>query len=234
VRILVVEDDIDVSGMVRAVLMREGHVVEVAATGPDGLWMATEFDFDIVVLDWNLPGAEGIEVCQALRARERWMPIIMLTANAAVDSRVLGLRSGADDYLAKPFAVEELSARIQALGRRAPVERPSVLRTGDLSLDPASHAVTRGDTPIALRPKEFSLLELFMRRAGEVLDRAEILDRVWDMNFDGMSNVVDVHVKSLRGKIDKPFGTDTIETIWRVGYRLRTDVTVAAAAAAAG
>jgi two-component system OmpR family response regulator len=218
---LLVEDDREVSSMLHAMLTREGHVVECAYDGPDGLWMGTEFDFDVIVLDWSLPPPDGIEVCRELRARGRWMPILMLTANSAVEQRVAGLRAGADDYLTKPFAVEELEARMEALARRAPTERPTLLTVGDLVLDPAARTVRRGDTDIALRPKEFALLELFMRRPGEVLDRAEILDRAWDMNYDGMSNVIDVHVRSLRAKVDKPFGVETIETVWRVGYRLR-------------
>lgn len=216
------EDDPDLGEMLRTMLVRETHTVELAKTGPDGLWMASEFDFDLVVLDWNLPGQDGVSVCRELRSRERWMPILMLTANGAVAQRVAGLRAGADDYLTKPFAAEELTARLEALGRRAPAERPVVLRVGDLTLDPSSRQVHRGDAEISLRPKEFSLLHLLMRRTGEVLDRTEILDRVWDMNFDGMSNVVDVHVKAIRSKIDKPFDRDSIETVWRVGYRLRT------------
>ena len=214
-----VEDDVDALELVRIVLQRDGHIVETASSGSDGLWMATEFDFDVVVLDRGLPAPDGLTVCEDLRERGRWMPILMLTGLAETAMRVEGLRAGADDYLVKPFAPDELVARVQALARRAPVERPSVLTAGDISLDPASHDVRRGTTQIALRPKEFSLLELFMRRQGEVLPRAEILDRVWDMNFDGMSNVVDVHVKSLRAKIDKPFDRQSIETIWRVGYR---------------
>ena len=221
-RVLLVEDDPDLSTMGRSMLVRETHTVEVADTGPEGLWMATDFDFDLVVLDWELPGMDGLSVCQELRARERWMPILMLTANSAVEQRVAGLRAGADDYLTKPFAAAELSARLEALSRRAPAERPVVLEVGDLTLDPSSREVRRGGAVVSLRPKEFSLLHLFMRRAGEVLDRAEILDKVWDLHFDGMSNVVDVHVKALRSKIDKPFGTESIETVWRVGYRLRT------------
>jgi two-component system OmpR family response regulator len=219
-RILLVEDDPETSGMVALMLGRGGHVAEVAETGEDALWMATEFDFDVVVLDWDLPGTDGLTVCQELREQGRWMPIIMLTGHSAVDDRVAGLRAGADDYLPKPFAVEELVARLEAVTRRTPHERPTVLTVGDLALDPAARTVRRGDTPISLRPKEFSLLELLMRRPGEVLDRAEILDKVWDMNFDGMSNVVDAHVKSIRAKIDKPFGRESIETVWRVGYRL--------------
>jgi two-component system OmpR family response regulator len=221
-RLLVVEDDADTSRMLRHSLSGEQHVVEVAADGAEGLWMATEFDFDVVILDWTLPDLSGIEVCRTMRERERWTPVLMLTGNSEVHQRVTGLNAGADDYLTKPFALDELKARVNALGRRAPQERPTVLQVGDLTLDPSTREVKRGDQGIALRPKEFALLHLLMRRNGEVLDRAEILDRIWDMNFDGMSNVVDVHVKSLRAKIDKPFQRDSIETVWRVGYRLRT------------
>ncbi|MEZ5180846.1 MAG: response regulator transcription factor [Acidimicrobiales bacterium] len=222
-RTLVVEDDPDVSGMIAVALRRDGHVVELASTGPDAVWMATEFDFDVVVLDWELPSMDGIEVCRTLRDRGRWMPIIMVTGNGEVDQRVTGLRAGADDYLTKPFAVAELSARLDALARRAPHERPTVRTVGDLALDPGARTVQRGGVDIALRPKEFALLELLVRRAGQVLSRAEILDQVWDLNFDGMSNVVDAHVKSLRAKVDKPFGRETITTVWRVGYRLEPD-----------
>lgn len=221
-RLLVVEDDPDTSGLLRRALVGEQHVVEVADLGAEGIWMATEFDFDLMILDWTLPDVSGIEVCQTVRERGRWMPILMLTGNAEVHQRVTGLNAGADDYLTKPFAIAELKARVQALGRRTPQERPTVLQIGDLTLDPSTRVVKRGDQEIALRPKEFALLHLLMRRGGEVLGRGEILDQIWDMNFDGMSNVVDVHVKSLRAKIDKPFETDSIETVWRVGYRLRT------------
>jgi len=221
-RLLIVEDDADASEVVRRALAADQHVVESASVGNEGLWMATEFDFDVIILDWALPDMSGIEVCRTLRERERWMPILMLTGNAEVQQRVTGLNAGADDYLTKPFAIDELRARIQALGRRVPQERPTVLQVGDLSLDPSTRKVKRGDQTIALRPKEFALLHLLMRRVGEVLERAEILDRIWDMNFEGMSNVVDVHVRSLRAKIDKPFQADSIETVWRVGYRLRT------------
>ena len=220
-RVLAVEDDAGISEMMVSSLTRAGHVVEVAANGEDGLWMATEFDFDVVVLDWNLPGSpDGIAVCRALREAGRWMPILMLTGRSAVEERVEGLQAGADDYLTKPFAVPELCARLQALGRRAPHARPTVLTVGDLALDPAARTVQRGGVEIRLRPKEFSLLELLMRRAGEALGRDKIMEGAWDMNFDGMSNVIDVHIRSLRAKIDEPFGRKTIETVPRVGYRL--------------
>jgi two-component system OmpR family response regulator len=223
VRILAVEDDVDALDLLSLVLKRDGHIVETASTGSEALWMATEFDFDLVVLDRGLPETDGLTICADLRERGRWMPILMLTGMGETANRVEGLRAGADDYLVKPYAPEELLARVQALLRRVPVERPAVLEVGDLSLDPSTHAVTRAGVPIDLRPKELALLELFLRRAGEVLTRAEILDHVWDMNYDGMSNVIDVHVKSLRAKVDKPFGRHSIETVWRVGYRLLVD-----------
>jgi len=218
-RVLVVEDDEDARALAQLVIEMDGHVVETAASGTDALWMATEFSFDVVVLDRGLPGSDGLSVCTELRDRGRWMPILMLTGMGETACRVEGLRAGADDYLVKPYAPDELVARVQALARRAPVERPTVLTVGDLTLDPASHEVRRGDVRIGLRPKEYALLELFLRRPDTVLSRAEIMDQVWDMNFDGMSNVIDVHVKSLRAKVDKPFGRESIETIWRVGYR---------------
>ena len=224
-RLLIVEDDPATQTVLRTALTADGHVVEATEAGEEGLWLATEFDFDLVLLDWSLPDTSGVTVCRTLRERERWMPILMLTGNSEVHQRVTGLNAGADDYLTKPFAIEELRARVFALGRRVPQERPAVLTVGDLSLDPSTREVRRAGAVLTLRPKEFALLHLLMRRAGEVLDRAEILDRVWDMNFEGMSNVVDVHVKSLRAKIDRPFGTDSIETVWRVGYRLRIEET---------
>ena len=221
-KVLVVEDDPDTTEMMRVIMKRAGHVAETAATGEDGLWMATEFAFDVVVLDWDLPQPDGLEVCKELRARERWMPILMLTGHAGIDKRVAGLNAGADDYLTKPFAPQELTARLNALGRRAPRERPTEMSAGDLVFDPAAREVRRGGTTIPLRPKELALLELFMRRPDEVLSRAEILDQAWDMAYDGMSNVVDVQIRQLRKKIDEPFGRETIETVPRVGYRLRS------------
>ncbi len=220
-KVLVIEDDPEISSLVRRGLARDGHLVETADDGSDGLWMATEFEYDVVVLDWGIPEPDGIEVCRRLRAAGRWMAILMLTGHGDVQSRVEGLGAGADDYLTKPFAVEELRARIQAVTRRAPTERPTTIVVDDLELDPAARQVRRAGEVIELRPKEFSLLELFMRHPGQVLARSDILERAWDMNYDGMSNVVDVQVRALRNKIDKPFGAESIETIWRVGYRLR-------------
>jgi DNA-binding response OmpR family regulator len=219
-RVLLVEDDLEITKLVRLALTRDAHVVESAASGSEGLWYATEFAFDVVILDRDLPDGDGLDVCRALRDGGSGVPVLVLTGRAEVADRVEGLNAGADDYLAKPFAVSELDARLHALIRRTPHVRPTALTAGDLVLDPAARTVTRRGVRIELRPKEFALLELFMRRVDEALSRAEILDQAWDMAYDGMSNVVDVHVKALRAKIDRPYGTTTIETVRSVGYRL--------------
>ncbi len=221
VRVLVVEDETKMAALVRRALEREGYAVDVASTGQDGLWMATEHQYDAIVLDVMIPPPNGFEVCRELRARGRWAPILLLTARDGVSDRVAGLDAGADGYLAKPFSFAELYARLRALTRRGARERPSVLEVGDLTLDPAAHSVHRAGAPIDLSPKEFSLLELFMRHEGEVLSRTQILDHVWDFAYDGTSNVVDVYVRYLREKIDRPFGRSSIETVRGVGYRLR-------------
>jgi two-component system OmpR family response regulator len=179
--------------------------------------------YDAIVLDVMLPDVDGFEVCRRLRASSCWAPVIMLTARDAVDDRVRGLDSGADDYLTKPFAISELLARLRAIGRRDTSERPIVLLVGDLSLDPARRVVARNGHEINLSPKEFALLDLLMRHPGEVLSRTEILEGVWDFAYAGTSNVVDVYIRYLRDKIDRPFGTDTIETVRGVGYRLRDE-----------
>lgn len=221
-RVLVVEDDASLGQVVQRGLMEAGHVVDLERTLA-GARRAVAIDaYHVVVLDLGLPDGDGLALCRELQAAVSRPRVLILTARDATGDKVLGLDAGADDYLTKPFALDELKARVNALGRRTPQERPTVLRVGDLTLDPSTREVKRGAESITLRPKEFALLHLLMRRGGEVLDRAEILDRIWDMNFDGMSNVVDVHVKSLRAKIDKPFQKDSIETVWRVGYRLRT------------
>jgi two-component system OmpR family response regulator len=231
VRVLVVEDEAKMAALVRRGLELEGHVADVAANGVDALWAAEEFGYDVIVLDVMLPEHDGFEVCRRLRAAGCWAPIVMLTARDAIDDRVHGLDAGADDYLTKPFAISELLARVRAVTRRGRGQPTLVLRAGDLALDPARHRVTRGETEIALSPKEFMLLELLMRHPGEVLRRTEILDNVWDFAYSGTSNVVDVYVRYLREKIDRPFGTDSIETVRGVGYRLRTDGGAAGAAA---
>lgn len=222
-RVLVVEDEAKMADLLRRALEREGYAVDVASDGTDALWLGTENPYDAVVLDVVIPPPDGFEVCRRLREAGRWAPVLLLTARDGVEDRVRGLDAGADDYLPKPFSITELYARLRALTRRAARERPPVLRVGDLVLDPAAHRVERGGTPVDLSPKQFSLLELFMRRPGEVLSRSEIIDHAWDFAYDGTSNVVDVYVGYLRDKIDRPFGRRTIETVRGVGYRLRGD-----------
>ncbi len=221
VRVLVVEDDPRVSSLLRRSLEREGHAVDVAGSGRDALWMAVETDYAIVVLDVMIPPPDGFAVCRRLRQRERWMPILLLTAKGEVEDRVTGLDAGADDYLAKPFSLQEFHARVRALARRKPVERPTVIEVDDITLDPASRLVTRAGVVVDLTPKEFALLELFLQRPSEVLSRRAILEHVWDFAYDGDSNVVDVYVRYLRDKIDRPFERSSIETVRGVGYRLR-------------
>ncbi|MGZ5311533.1 MAG: response regulator transcription factor [Solirubrobacterales bacterium] len=220
-RVLVVEDAVKMAALMRRGLQEEGMVVDVAARGEDALWMAGSTGFDAIVLDVMLPGIDGFETCRRLRDDGVWAPVLMLTARDAVADRVAGLDGGADDYLTKPFSFAELSARLRALGRRGPVERPALLEAGGLRLDPSTRQVWRGDDEIALSAKEFSLLEAFMRRPGEVLSRYQLLEHAWDYDYENRSNVVDVYVRYLRQKIDRPFGTDTIETVRGAGYRLR-------------
>jgi len=223
VRLLVVEDDIKMASLIKRALTREGYAVDMAATGTDALWMGQEFPYDAIVLDAMIPEPDGFDVCRQLRQAGRWMPVVMLTARDSVEDRVRGLDVGADDYLAKPFAFAELFARLRALLRRDPNERPTVLAAGDLSLDPATRAVDRDGAPIELSAREFALLELLLRHKGEVLSRTSIIDHVWDFAYDGGSNVVDVYVRYLREKVDRPFGRASIETVRGAGYRLRTD-----------
>ena len=202
-------------------LEEEGHAVDVAADGPDGLWMATEHDYAAIVLDLMLPGFDGVELCSRLRAQGIWVPVLMLTARDAVGDRVRGLDAGADDYLVKPFSLLELAARLRALARRDDRRRPVILAEGDLRLDPAAKRVWRAGTELRLSPKEFSLLELFLSHPGRVLTRSQIIEAVWDFAYDGGSNVVDQYVNYLRRKIDVPFGRHDIETVRGMGYRLR-------------
>jgi len=223
VRLLVVEDDLKMASVLRRGLEREGYAVDLAPTGEQAVWAGQEFPYDAVVLDAMIPAPDGFEVCRRLRQEGKWMPVLMLTARDAVEDRVRGLDVGADDYLAKPFAFAELFARLRALLRRDPGQRPAVLQAGDLALDPAAKTVRRGATPVALSAKELSLLELLLRRKGDVLSRSEILDHVWDFAYDGTSNVVDVYIRYLRDKIDRPFGREAIETVRGSGYRLRAD-----------
>ncbi len=222
-RALVIEDGSKMAALLRRGLQEEGFAVDVAANGEDGSWMGAENDYDVILLDVMLPDVDGFEVCRRLRTADRWAPILMLTARDGVQDRVAGLDAGADDYLTKPFSFDELLARVRALLRRGPSERPPVLAVGDLALDPATRRVSRGDQEIDLTPKEFGLLDLFLRHPGEALSRTRILEHVWDFAYDGDSNVVDVYVRYLREKVDRPFGRRSIETVRGVGYRLRGD-----------
>ena len=222
-RALVVEDELKMAALIRRGLAEEGYAADVARTGEDAIWMAQATPYDAIVLDLMLPGRNGFEVCKTLRENGIWSPILMLTARDGVEDRVAGLDSGADDYLSKPFSFAELLARLRALTRRGPNERPAVLEVGSLRLDPARRQAWRGDTSIDLSAKEFSLLETFMRRPGEVLTRLDLLDHAWDFAYENKSNVVDVYVRYLRGKIDRPYGVQSLETVRGVGYRLRAD-----------
>jgi two-component system, OmpR family, response regulator len=222
-RVLVVEDERKLGELLRRGLGEEGYAADLADRGEEALWMVKAVDYDVIVLDVMLPGADGFEICRRMRDSGVWAPVLMLTARDAVDDRVSGLDAGADDYLTKPFAFEELLARLRALTRRAPAERPPVLEVGDLRLDPAAHRAWRGDQELELSAKEFALLELFMRRPGMTLSRTQLLDGAWDIAFESRSNVIDVYVRYLREKIDRPFGRESIETIRGVGYRLAAE-----------
>jgi two-component system OmpR family response regulator len=222
-RVLIVEDEARMAAAIRRGLQAEGVVADVAANGEDALWMAGSTEFDAVILDVMLPGVDGFETCQRLRDDGVWAPIIMLTARDAIEDRVKGLDRGADDYLVKPFSLAELLARLRALGRRGKAERPQALEVGDLRLDPASQQVWRGEEEIHLSHKEFVLLETFMRHPGEVLSRFQLLERAWDYDYENRSNVVEVYVRYLREKIDRPFGVKSIETVRGAGYRLNRE-----------
>jgi two-component system OmpR family response regulator len=220
-RVLIVDDDDKLADLIRRGLVADGMTVDVSTSGEDGLWRAAATRYDAIVLDVMMPGIDGITMCRRLRADDVWAPVLLLTARDAIEDRVAGLDAGADDYLVKPFAFPELAARLRALGRRGRGERPVVLRAGELELDPAAHRVRRGETDIDLSPKEYALLYALMNQAGEVLDRFDLLERAWDGEYENRSNVIDVYISYLRQKIDKPFGTDSIQTIRGVGYRLR-------------
>ena len=222
-RLLVVEDEVKMAGLLKRAFEEEGYAVDVANTGQDGLWLGAENPYDAIVLDLMLPDVDGFAVCRGLRDAGRWTPVLMLTARDAVQDRVAGLDAGADDYLTKPFSLAELLARLRALIRRGATERPSVLRVGDLSLDPAARSVARDGHAIELTAKEYALLEFFMRHPGEVLTRARLIEHVWDFAYEGDSNIVDVYVRYLRKKVDRPFGRDSIETVRGSGYRLRSE-----------
>jgi two-component system OmpR family response regulator len=220
-RVLVVEDEPKMAGLIRRGLSEEGYSADVAATGDDAVWMAQATEYDAIVLDVLLPGRNGFDVCRELRRTGMWSPVLMLTARDSVEDRVAGLDAGADDYLKKPFSFAELLARLRALARRAAVERPAVLEVGDLRLDPATQQAWRGETELQLSTKEFRMLEAFMRRPGQVLSRLYLLEHCWDYAYENRSNVVDVYVRYLRKKVDRPFGRASLETVRGSGYRLR-------------
>ncbi|WP_089013794.1 response regulator transcription factor [Micromonospora inositola] len=222
-RILVVEDDKHLARSIKRGLEAEGFAAEVALDGVEGLWRATDGDYDVIVLDIMLPGRNGYQVCAELREAGNWTPILMLTAKDGELDEAEALDTGADDYLSKPFSYVVLVARIRALLRRGSRERPATLTVGDLRLDPAAHRVWRGDTQVSLTPRQFALLEFLMRRPGQVLSKSTILDHVWDFAFDGDPNIVEVYVRHLRKKIDEPFGRSAIQTVRLVGYRLDPD-----------
>jgi two-component system, OmpR family, response regulator len=222
-RVLIVEDEAKMAGLIRRGLGEEGIAVDVVGRGEDALWRAEATGYDAIVLDVMLPGIDGFEVCRRLREAGVWSPILMLTARDSVADRVAGLDRGADDYLTKPFSYAELLARLRALFRRGAEERPAELVVGGLRLDPATRRVWRGDVEVALSPKEFAVLETLMRRPGQPLSRFQLLEHAWDYEYENRSNIVDAYVRLLRSKIDRPFGTDSIETVRGVGYRLRED-----------
>jgi two-component system OmpR family response regulator len=222
-RVLVIEDDPRLAALLGRGLREEGLAADVASRGEDALWMAGSTNYDAVVLDVMLPGIDGFEACARLRADGVNAPVLLLTARAAVEDRIAGLDGGADDYLVKPFAFAELLARLRALVRRGPVARQPTLTVGELRLDPATRRVWRGDAELELTTREFSLLEAFMRRPGEVLSRFDLLEAAWDGSYENRSNVIDVYVRYLREKVDRPFGARDIETVRGHGYRLRKD-----------
>jgi two-component system OmpR family response regulator len=220
-RILVVEDDVKMAALLQRGLSEEGLAVDVARSGEDALIRAQATEYDAIVLDVMLPGMTGFETCRTLREHHTWSPVLMLTARDSVEDRIAGLDGGADDYLTKPFSLAELLARL--LSRRRPAERPAVLVTGDITLDPAARRVMRADTQIDLSAKEFALLETFMRQPGRALSRFHLLEHAWDYSYESRSNVVDVYIRYLREKLDRPFGVESIETVRGTGYRLRED-----------
>ena len=219
-RVLVVEDESRMASVLRRGLVENGFAVDVVGSGEDGLWLASDEHYDVLLLDIGLPGIDGLTMLRRLREAQRWVPVLLLTARDAVEDRVSGLDLGADDYLTKPFAFPELLARLRALMRRGARERPAVLAVGDLTLDPATRAVCRAGTPIGMTAKEFALLECFMRAPGQVLSRAELIERVWDFSFDHDSNLIEVYVGYLRAKIDRPYGRRSLQTVRGAGYRI--------------
>jgi two-component system OmpR family response regulator len=223
VHVLLVEDKVKLAALLRRALRGEGLAADVAVRGEDALWMAGATRYDAIVLDVMLHGIDGIETCRRLRADGVWTPVLMLTARGALADRVAGLDGGADDYLTKPFELDELMARLRALARREPVPRPAVLEVAWLTLDRATRQVWREGHEIELPAKCFSLLEMLMRNPGVVLSRFDLLEGAWEGDYENRSNVVDQHIRALRERIDRPFGSHSIETVRGHGYRLRED-----------
>jgi two-component system, OmpR family, response regulator len=219
-RLLIAEDDVKLLGALARGLRGEGYAVDVAATGEEALFQARVYDYDAVILDVMMPGPDGIAVCRTLREERRWSPVLILTARDGVKDRIGGLDAGADDYLVKPFDFGELVARLRALLRRGAPERPAVLAAGDLEVDPATRTVTRRGRVVELTAREFGVLEFLARHAGEVVTRTDLLDHVWDQNYEGSTNVVDVYVGYLRRKLEDPFGEPLIRTVRGAGYVL--------------
>ena len=222
-RALIVEDEVKMAGLIRRGLLEEGYAADVASSGEEAVWMAGATQYDVIVLDVMLPGIDGFEVCRRLRGTGIWSPVLMLTARDAVEDRIEGLDTGADDYLTKPFSFAELLARLRALTRRGQVEQPPTLEVGTLRVDPRSRQVWREDNEIELSAKEFALLETLMRRPGHVISRFELLEHAWDYSYENRSNIIDVYIRYLREKVDRPFGVHSIETVRGSGYRLRQD-----------
>lgn len=222
-RVLVVDDERRLARSLKLGLEAEGFAVDVAHDGTDGLWLARENEYDAVVLDLMLPGINGYKVCETLRAEENWTPILMLTAKDGEWDQVEGLDTGADDYLTKPFSFPVLVARLRAVARRGARERPTALEVGDLVVDTAARRVHRGDAEIALTAREFAVLAFLARHRGDVVSKRQILDAVWDGDFDGDPNIVEVYVRHLRNKVDRPFGREAIQTLRGAGYRLASD-----------
>jgi two-component system OmpR family response regulator len=222
-RVLVVDDEKRLATSLRVGLEAEGFAVDIAFDGTEGLWLAREHTYDAIVLDLMLPGINGYKVCEALRDEEDWTPILMLTAKDGEWDQVEGLDTGADDYLTKPFSFPVLVARLRAVARRGARERPTVLAAGDLRLDPAARRAWRGESELDLTAREFSMLAFLMRHPGDVVSKLQILDAVWDIDFDGDPNIVEVYVRHLRNKIDRPFGREAIQTLRGAGYRLASN-----------
>ncbi len=222
-RVLVVEDDPKLGPVLVRGLATDAIAADLVTTGREAIIRAGATDYTVIVLDVMLPDLDGFQVCRALREDNTFAPVLMLTARDAVDDRVQGLDSGADDYLVKPFSFVELLARVRAMSRRGPIQRTVMLEVGDLRLDSARHQVWRGDTPIDLSRKEYAILQALMRHAGDVLSRFDLLEQVWGYDYENRSNVVEVYIRYLREKIDRPFGRNTLQTVRGVGYRVCAD-----------